>query len=232
MSITRKKALPKPPPITSATKRRSVYLRWKRWLQHIYNEIVEMALDRHVYREVRAMIASNTDLQVPSTFYGWMNRAYVADMAVAIRRQTDRDRRSISLLRLIQDVRDHPEVISRRRYVGLYDPGRMRTLGHRTFERYAGSGAIQINPTVIRKHERELLAAERKLRRFVNKHVAHRSRHPMRRLPTYGDLDTCLDLLERLLKEYKLLIEGVGLSRVVPVFQYDWKKPFRVAWIH
>lgn len=232
MSKKRKKARPKPQPITSASKRRSTYLRWKRWLRYVYDEIVEMALDRHVYREVQAMIASNTNLQVPSVFYDWMNRAYVADMAVAIRRQTDRDSRSISLLRLIQDVGDHPEVISRRRYVRFYGSGRLRTLGHRSFERFAKKGADQINPAVIRKHERELLAAERKLRRFVNKHVAHRSRCPMRHLPTYGDLDTCLDLLERLLKDYKLLIDAAGLSRVVPVIQYDWKKPFHVAWIH
>jgi hypothetical protein len=227
-----KKARPKPQPITSVSKRRSTYLRWKRWLQHVYDEIVEMALDRYVYREVRAMIAANTNLQVPSVFYDWMNRAYVADMAVAIRRQTDKDTRSMSLLRLIQDVMDHPEIISRRRFVGLYGSGRMRTLGHRDFERFAKKGTDQINPAVIRKHERELLAAERKLRRFVNKHVAHRSRFPMRHLPTYGDLDTCLDLLERLLKDYKLLLEADGLSRVVPVIQYDWMKPFRVAWTH
>ncbi len=232
MSRKRKKAPPKPQAITSASRRRSVYLRWKRWLRCIYDEIVEMALDRHVYREVQAMIASNPELQVPSVFYSWMNRAYVADMAVAIRRQTDKDSRSISLLRLIQDVRDHPEVISRRRYVGLYRSGRMRTLGNRSFEHYAKRGTDQINPAVVRKHERELLAAERKLRRFVNRHVAHRSMHPMRHLPTYGDLDACLDLLERLLKDYKLLIEAAGLSRVVPVVQYDWQKPFRVAWIH
>ncbi len=227
-----KKPRPNPQPIASASMRRSTYLRWKRWLRHVYDEIVEMALDRHVYREVQAMIAANTNLHVPSVFFDWMSRTYVADLAVAIRRQTDKDTRSISLLRLIRDVRDHPEVMSRRRFVGLYGPGRMRTLGHRDFERFAKKGSDQINPTVIHKHERELLAAERKLRRFVNKHVAHRSRFPMRHLPTYGDLDTCLDVLERLLKEYKLLIEAAGLSRVVPVIQYDWRRPFRVAWIH
>jgi hypothetical protein len=50
-------------------------------------------------------------------------------------------------------------------------------------------------------------------------------------MPTFQELDTVLDLLEELLKEYVLLLEGKGLTDVLPVWQYDWKRPFRVAWI-
>ena len=53
----------------------------------------------------------------------------------------------------------------------------------------------------------------------------------MRRLPTYTELDGCIDLLEKLAKEFSLLLDATGLAQVVPVIQYDWKKPFRVAWI-
>ena len=53
----------------------------------------------------------------------------------------------------------------------------------------------------------------------------------MRRLPTYAELDACIDLLERHVRQYALLLEQVALVEVVPVIQYDWKKPFRMAWI-
>jgi hypothetical protein len=37
--------------------------------------------------------------------------------------------------------------------------------------------------------------------------------------------------LAHLVEPYALLLEQVGLAEVVPVIQYDWKRPFRVAWI-
>ncbi len=225
-----KKARPKPVPIQSAAKRRSTYRRWKRWFTDIRDRIVEIAHRRHVYREVTAMIDANPALKVPSAFYDWMRSVYLNDMTIAIRRLTDRDERSISFVNLMGEIADHPEVMTRRRFVANYR-GWLRDVGHKDFERFASPAANKIDWRVIRGHQRELVAAQGRLRRFVNKHVAHRSRYPMRRLPTYAELDACIDLLERLVKQYALLLEQVGLVEVVPVIQYDWKKPFRVAWI-
>jgi hypothetical protein len=65
---------------------------------------------------------------------------------------------------------------------------------------------------------------------FVNKHVAHRDKYPMRRLPTYGELDHCVDVLEKLAEKYSLILKAEGTD-VVPAIVYDWQEPFRVAWI-
>jgi hypothetical protein len=64
----------------------------------------------------------------------------------------------------------------------------------------------------------------------VNKYVAHRAKHPMRRLPTFTDLDQCIDVVERLAKEYSFILKAENTT-VVPLMPYDWKRPFRVPWI-
>jgi hypothetical protein len=177
------------------------------------------------------MIGAKTELQVPSEFYNWMRRAYVAEMTAAIRRLVDWDSRSISLVRLMEEIADHPEVISRRRYAGSYRSSLLAVLRSHAFDRLAGPDGRQIDRRLIQKGRRNLLAAQRRLRVFVNKHVAHRARYPMRRLPAFDDLDACVDLLETIAEEYHLLMEGKALSPVVPVIQYDWKRPFRIAWL-
>jgi AbiU2 len=222
---------PKPVPIHSAAKRAAVYRRWRRWWKMLLTDITTIALHRYVYQEVTAMIDAKPALRVPSAFYDWMRLAYVTDMTAAIRRLVDWDRRSISLVRLIEEIADHPEVISRRRFVSLYRGALPRRLAQGDFERFARPGAETIDPRVIQRHRRDLLAAHRRLRMFVNKHVAHRARHPMRHLPVYSDLDKCVDVLEQLAKEYSRLLEAVALARVVPVIQYDWQKPFRMPWL-
>jgi len=221
---------PKPPRISSRAKRYATYQRWKRWLGHIREDITTLAVHRHIYREVTGMISANPRLQVPSSFYDWVRIAHVNDMTLGIRRLVDWDSRSISFIRLIEEIKDHPEVLTRRRYVALYRTG-LKRLGHRDFDRFARPGRNEINPALIARDRQALVKAQERLRRFVNKHVAHRSRYPMRRLPTYADLDACVDPLEGLLKKYVLLLEAQGLTRVLPVWQYDWKAPFRIAWV-
>lgn len=224
------KARPKPVPIQSAKKRTLTYRRWVRWWNLLFDDIKTIAHHRDLYRQVTAMVEANPALHVPSAFYDWMQLAYVTSQASAIRRLVDWDRRSVSLIRLIEEIADHPEVISRRRFVGLYRGHLPTRFGHRGFERVARSGTDMVAPRLIRRHRRDLLIAHRRLRIFVNKYVAHRDKRPMRRLPTYADLDRCVDVVERLGKEFSFILKAEGTS-VVPVMPYDWKKPFRVAWI-
>lgn len=217
-------------PIRSAAVRRSTYRRWRRWFDDIKNQIFSIHHRRHVYREVMAMVDANPALQVPSAFYTWMRTVYVYDTTIAVRRLVDQDRRTVSFVRLMQEIADHPEVITRKSFVARYRAW-LRDAGHRDFERFASPAAKTIHRRVIRRHQRRLLAAAERLKRFVDKHVAHNDRRPMRLLPTYAELDGCIDLLGRLAKDYSLLLEQSALVEVVPVIQDDWKAPFRVPWI-
>ena len=200
------------------------------WFKSIKNQIFSNHHRRQVYREVMAMVDANAALQVPSAFYTWMRTVYVYDTTIAIRRLVDRDRRVVSFVRLMEEITDHPEVMTRRRFVARY-PDWLRRAGHRDFERFASPAAQRVHRRIIGRHQRELVASAQRLKRFVDKHVAHNDRRPMRRLPTYAELDDCIDLLGRLVKDYTLLLEQKGLTDVEPVIQYDWKAPFRVAWI-
>ena len=221
---------PKPVPIQSAAKRTATYRRWLRWWNVLFDDLKTIAHHRYLYREIGAIIAANPAIQEPSAFYDWIQHAYATDQASAIRRLVDRRRDTISLRRLIEEIADHPEVLSRRRFVGLYRGHMPVEFGHRHFDRVAAPGGDKVNPRLVRQHLRDLLATNRRVQTFVNKHVAHRAKHPMRDLPSYADLDRCVDLLERLAKEYALILRAEGTS-VVPAIGYDWKKPLRVPWI-
>jgi len=228
--MARKHSRPKPVPIQSGTARYRTYRRWQRWFDNIKDQIFTLHHNRRIYRDVMAMIDENPALQVPSAFYTWMRTTYVYDMTMAVRRLVDRHQRTISFYRLMEEIASHPEVITRRRFTAGYR-GWLRDVGHRDFERFASPTAKRIHRRVIRRHQRELVAVAKRLKTYVDKHVAHNDRHPMRRLPRYEELDQCIDLLGQLAKDYTLLLEQAGLVEVVPVIQYDWQAPFRVPWI-
>jgi hypothetical protein len=193
-----------------------------------------LAMDRHIYKEVLAIVRANpTLMQSHGDFFEWMRRLYVGSMTVAVRRLVDTHwKKPLSFVGLMDEIADHPEALPRDRFVRPY-PAEMRRRGmaDRDFDRFSGPGARHVSRAIIADHRRRLMRAQRRLRTYVNKHIAHSDRRPMRRMPTFQELDAVLDLLEELLKEYVLLLEGKGLTDVLPVWQYDWKQPFRVAWI-
>ncbi len=214
----------------STPKRYRTYLRWKKWLGTIRNEITAMIVYRHVYREVGAIVRANPKLRSPSSFYDWMHQSYTQVMVITICRVVDGRDDVVSLTRLMREIERHPEVLSRRRFVGRY-PSHLKSFGDHDFDHFAPAGSAHINPRIIARQRKLLLKSAQRIRKFRHKHVAHRADRSLRRLPTFEELNKCADLLEDLLKKYVLLIETQCLTQVLPVWQYDWKKIFRTVWI-
>ena len=65
---------------------------------------------------------------------------------MAVRRQIDQDPRSVSLLRLLYDIRGYPHLLSRQRHVARYVARGLRgDLGNREFDGFAGHGEPHLN---------------------------------------------------------------------------------------
>ncbi len=213
------------PAILSARARANKFRQWKRQFKIIEKQITELALRRFIYREVTKLIQTNPRLQVRSAFYDWMRTVYLTDMTVSIRRLVDWDKRTISFIRLLGDMIRHPEVISRRRFTHPYK-NFMKQFGHRDYERFAKPGQNILDKNLIVSHRKTILRSQKKIRHFLNNHIAHLNKYRRKPFPTYAELEMCLDTLELLMKKYALLFEQVALAQVAPVIQYDWMAPY------
>jgi len=76
-----------------------------------------------------------------------------------------------------------------------------------------------------------LQAKATNLSKYANKRVAHFDLGDLDKLPTFNELNDCIDFLEELVKKYMLLFRAVGYTQVLPVWQYDWKAIFHERWI-
>ena len=68
---------------------------------------------RHIFREVQAIIQTNPEIQLASSFYEWMGTSYATTQVIGVRRQLDKDPDSISFVRLLGEVAANPQVLSR-----------------------------------------------------------------------------------------------------------------------
>ena len=66
---------------------------------------------------------------------------------------------------------------------------------------------------------------------FADKRIAHRDKREPKVIPTYDQLDDCIDLLDSLYVKYHLLFFAEGMITLYPEPQYDWKSIFYQPWL-
>lgn len=204
--------------------------RWCEWLTEIDADLTDLAVARHVWQTVNDIIARHSSMP-PSLLFDVQARNYAAAQAVAVRRQVDRDSRSVTLARLLGEIQEAPEVLSRERYVGMFDWG-MQNIGDSQFDEWAGNSGRHVDPAMVVNDLDALVGATDSIRHYVTKHIAHLDEHRGEvQLPTFNDLNAAIDVLFDLFRKYGVILTGSDRARMVPVPQYDWLAPLRIPWI-
>lgn len=204
------------------------FKQWGKWIKVIDENVDNAILNRHILQEVAAIIDANPRIQLPSVFYGSMSAVYSDSGLMAVRRQLDKDSRSISLARLLGEIVTYPYVLSRKRFVGLYRP-QDQHLAQSQFDRNIASGANQIDPTVVRNDLDTLDKRTQDVERYGTKRVAHLDRKGPKNIPTYQELDDALDLIHTLRVKYLFLLLAQRYPETVLID--DWKAIFREPWV-
>lgn len=201
-------------------------------LGQIYREIQALRINQHVFWEVQSLIRNNPNLHKPSTFYGWMGNMYAAAMSAAVRRLVDRRKDTVSFVRLLEQLKKDTGLFSRAVYKSrCTNPDLPKGFLDRDYDGLVGKGKQQPDPGEIEREIKDMEARTRKLKDFVDTHVAHLGAEPAKDLPKFQELDDAIDCLEALVKRYLHLFRGVGLTSVLPTWQYDWQEIFRYPWI-
>src|ERR1035438_966199 len=101
-------------------------------LDIIREEVVNLREKQHMFWELQKIIGANQDINVSNEFYDWIEEIYTTSMSVAIRRQVDGSKDSISFRRFLEEVGRHPCVVTRKRYSTFFSsssdylPGTLR----------------------------------------------------------------------------------------------------------
>jgi hypothetical protein len=205
--------------------------KWIRWLEIIKGEVSELVIAQHTFHEVQKIIKSNTRLHQPNSFYDYLSRTYVSHAVIGLRRQVKCDDQSISMARLFTEMIETPQTFSRSYYVGLYEKSAVKQFADHDFEKYADPRAQHIAPNRVAIDLVRLREASRICEDFADKRVAHRDKREPKELPTFIEVEGCINLLDELYVKYFLLFHASHIDSLLPVWQYDWKGIFRTPWI-
>jgi hypothetical protein len=215
---------------------------WNKWVDVIYLEITRMSRNRNIFLEVHDIIKNNPKIQKPSSFYKFLGSTYADSALMRVRRQVKIDKDSISFARLLKEICDTPEILSRNRFFNLYKGSTVEQYAEsigstveqyasRDFDKFAGKGENHVNPELIKLDSEKLKTKAKNCEKYADQRVAHFDKRAMNNIPTFADLDDCIDFLEKLMKKYYLLFRAECLTSILPVYQNNWKAIFREAWL-
>ncbi|MDE0424640.1 MAG: hypothetical protein OXN25_07225 [Candidatus Poribacteria bacterium] len=206
--------------------------KWNKWLEdYIYPETTELVSFQYIFRKIAKMANENPTFQQLESFHWFIKSTYFDYAVMACRRQLKSDRKSVSFVRLLEDIIKFPEVMSRERFVNLYSKD-MRTHASQIFsQRFSGACKDYIDPIIVQQNLCELKSHGGKIGKvedFADKRVAHSDRRSSDS-PTFDELDACIDCLKKFTQSYRFLFRGMGENDdlLMPGINEYWDETFR-----
>jgi AbiU2 len=219
--------------VPKATDPDPVFDGWKQYVESLDWHVAELVQKRADWWALQQVFQKNRNLP-PSGFFDFIVSNYVDSASIAVRRLVDQDKRTLSLLVLLDSMRDSCQHLSRERYTVTCGWTRNEyndSMVSDQFDEFVGCESHDFVPEErINTDRNRLLNASNLVKQYVDKQVAHNDKKTPKDYPTYGDLHLAIGEIEAIFSCWYKFLTGVE-REVMPRPLGDWFAPLRVAWI-
>lgn len=206
--------------------------KWEKWLKRIKLEVQNLVLYRSAYKEVIEIINSNESLHEDNFYYRYMNDSHIAYIVMGIRRQIKNDNQSISIVRLLTEISKTPHLITRNNYVDHYSDSVISDFADDHFDQFCKNpGDIHLSEDMVIEDIDKLKVSSILVEKYADRFIAHSDNRGIESLPTFNDIDSCLEILDKIYCKYHLIFYASSMDSLFPTVQYHWKKIFELPWI-
>jgi hypothetical protein len=172
--------------------------KWNRWLGDansdgsIAHELANLAVIREIHSGLKQMVDNNNNLQKHSAFYSVIQATYSQSALMYIRRQVRKDKDSVGLIMLAEDIKKNSELITKEFYSSLYVFNRpdveldeWKRLGERDFDKHFGSAlGDSLDPHIIEQDIQRLVKVFDDTSGFTDRRLAHLDKREPTSIPS------------------------------------------------
>ena len=229
--------------------------KWLKWMETIHDEILSLVQDANMFWEVQDIIRENPRIQKPSAFYSYLARTYLSHALAGLRRQTELQKDSVSFVRLLAEIAENPQELSRSYFnsrhphsngpdldqvvgkasveaVGITESSQLKAIIQMDdFAQYADASGEYVCPQMVKDDRTRLESVVKTHREYADKRIAHRDKREPKVVPTFGELDDCIKLLDQTYVKYHFLFHAESIDTLMPTYQYKWKSIFCEPWL-
>ena len=175
-------------------------------MTRVKHELTDVFSTRKKFRDVTAMFETNKDLNaIGGVVYEWLFRMWSRDIVIAVRRELDNDTNTVCLGRLLDEMSQRAQVITRRRF--LRDIPESDFMFHILSETFTKHGVVKagaladpmddyLDPAGIAEDRKRMAKIAKPVIAYANQLVAHRSETEQIKV-TLGDVNRSVDEIEK-----------------------------------
>lgn len=207
-------------------------------LEKFNDEIVKLYHHLSLFKQLNEIIKKNENLQkMDPTLLQWMKIAFTIDLVISIGRICDKDKRTFSLVRLLEELKmpKNTGYLTRERHTVLYnaDPILKKLYADSDFDHLAGTGEKSFSKNIITADINRLTEKEpfNKIKTFRDEYLAHMDWNRKKVSITYNELYQAFEVIEEIGKKYNLLISASCPISFTPAPQGNWREVLTIPWI-
>lgn len=207
------------------------FKKWLEWIDVIKDDLQGIITYQQICKYFEDVINANLEhikTNKGNTFCDFIRKCYAITAATCIRRHKMNSQDSISLMKLLSQIKKCASQFTYKFYLETYplQPNEFEWQKS-TFSNFSKDGNV-VSEELIEQDMQEIERIAGKVSDFVDRFIAHLDQRGLEEKITYGDLGDSLGLFNKLACKYLALISSAGYVTLTPTFQYDWKKIFTV----
>jgi hypothetical protein len=210
---------------------------WARYFERIKDSLASLGIKREIHIVHREVLSRrHVEDDGTGVVHRWMQENYAESMLIGLRRAIDNDRKALSLVRLLEDIKNKAPEITFTKYVemGRQAPASPSNsqLEH-LYARFSSDGST-LDDGMISSDIERLKEDNKGIRIYIDKVIAHREK-TNRENPGSGprpeaaweDLDRLFyDIVELFNKYYSLVNPGGHLDFTSPILPSGFEQAF------
>ncbi len=214
----------------------SLLKKWEDAIAKIANEMGQLLKSRHIFNETRDIVVPKKSLYMAS-YLSWIADLYVARLSVGVRRIIDtykaEDFKTFSLLSLLNNIKKNQNVLTRSVFCDRWSECQEdNDDANNVFNRFADEESDKLNIEWLNKDIAVINNETKHIKTFIDKWVVHHDlKRKQNQVPTFGDVDSALQLLDNIICKYHLLLCGSDLSGSCMPILKNWKRIVNQVWI-
>jgi len=209
----------------------TVFDRWFEWADKIKSDLTNIVNNEQIYCHFEEVVSANWNHIVANEgqlFWNFVKECYGVQAALGVRRHVKIDDDSISLMKLLNQINIYSKQFTYDFYIKRYpiDPNCFEWQKS-TFNRFSTDGIV-VSEEIITNDMQDLEKIAGAVGDFVDRTMAHLDKRGPAKDVTYDDLNTSIDLFNKMTRRYLALITADGYVTLKPTIQFSWKKIFSV----
>ncbi|HZW91577.1 MAG TPA: hypothetical protein VFF64_01270 [Candidatus Eremiobacteraceae bacterium] len=204
-----------------------LFSKWQDWIKNdLLRQFQNLIINQHIAAEFEASLKPFVGREVEwGDLVLWMSVNHIANTGSAIRRLNDSARDTISLRRLLEDVRKHAAVVTQENLS--------------TYRGDIGPGESNVNVEEALDSDLRLLSTSGEpIRKFVNKMIAHNADDAHKiTLPTSEEFKNAVHSFHTVYRKWALRLAGMNCqpedpnpNDLLPMDLPDYRTQFTKMW--